>query len=100
MNPDRTWRVISVDLEGVLNGSWLISPWRTRISSPSRPVRTRSNERTITIMGEVQVPGPYEYAENETIEDLIIQAGGLTDAASTARVDVSRRIVIRRRIDL
>ena len=53
----------------------------------------KSNARTVTIIGEVMVPGPYEYAENETIEDLIIQAGGLTDAASTARVDVSRRII-------
>ena len=38
------------------------------------------------------MPGVYEYAEDETIEDFILQAGGLTDAASTARVDVSRRI--------
>jgi protein involved in polysaccharide export with SLBB domain len=38
------------------------------------------------------MPGIYEYAEDETVEDFILQAGGLTDAASTARVDVSRRI--------
>ena len=50
------------------------------------------NQRTLTIHGEVQMPGIYEFAENETIEDFILQAGGLTDAASTARVNVSRRI--------
>ena len=34
----------------------------------------------------------YPYADNMTLEDLIIQAGGLREAASVVRVDVSRRI--------
>ena len=46
----------------------------------------------MTINGEVIFPGTYEYADNTPIEDLIIQAGGLKDGASLARVDVSRRI--------
>ena len=37
-------------------------------------------------------PGQYEYADNTTIEDLIVQAGGLRDGANLSRVDVSRRI--------
>ena len=49
-------------------------------------------ERTLTITGEVMTPGTYEYADNTTIEDLIVQAGGLRDGASLARVDISRRI--------
>ena len=49
-------------------------------------------DQTITIHGEVNYPGIYKFASNETVEDLVLQAGGLTDAASTARVDVSRRI--------
>jgi protein involved in polysaccharide export with SLBB domain len=50
-------------------------------------------QRTLTIHGEVMSPGTYQYADNTTLEDLILQAGGLTDAASLAKVDVSRRIV-------
>ena len=49
-------------------------------------------EQTLTIAGEVLYPGTYHYAENTTIGDLILQAGGLTDAASLAKVDVFRRI--------
>lgn len=49
-------------------------------------------QRTLTITGEVMSPGSYQFADNTTLEDLIIEAGGLTDAASVARVDVSRRI--------
>ena len=93
MKPDRTWRVISVDLEGILNGTTADIPLENEDILTIAIRQDKSNERIVTIIGEVKVPGTYDYAENETIEDLIIQAGGLTDAASTARVDVSRRII-------
>ena len=93
MKPDRTWRVISVNLEGVLNGTVADIPLENEDVLTIAVRQDKSNERIVTIMGEVKVPGTYDFAENETIEDLIIQAGGLTDAASTARVDVSRRII-------
>lgn len=47
----------------------------------------------ITISGPVANPGSYPYARRMTIEDLILQAGGLRQGASKARVDVARRIV-------
>ncbi len=50
-------------------------------------------ERTLTIRGEVQYPGVYQYADNETLEDFVLQAGGLTDKASTVNVMVSRRVM-------
>ena len=92
MKPDRIRKVLSVDVEGIMAGSV------ADISLENEdilfiPFRSETlNERVITIHGEVQMPGVYEYAEDETVEDFILQAGGLTDAASTARVDVSRRI--------
>ena len=46
----------------------------------------------LTIAGLVSRPGSYPYAANTTLEDLILQAGGLLEGASTARVDVARRI--------
>lgn len=57
------------------------------------PSRKDLNETlSLTIEGEVQYPGTYEYAENLTIEDFILKAGGLTDKSSIAKVDVSRRL--------
>ncbi len=47
----------------------------------------------LTINGQVTNPGDYPYAKGTTIEDLIVMAGGLLQGASTARVDVSRRII-------
>ena len=46
----------------------------------------------MTITGEVAQPGEFPYADNMTLEDLVIQAGGLLESASLVRVDVSRRI--------
>lgn len=46
----------------------------------------------IQIRGEVKNPKEYNFVENMTIEDAIIQAGGLLESASEVRVDVSRRI--------
>lgn len=47
----------------------------------------------ITISGQVARPDMYPFANNMTLEDLILQAGGLLEGASTARVDIARRIV-------
>lgn len=47
----------------------------------------------VTINGQVTDPGDYPYAKGMTVEDLIVMAGGLRQGASTARVDVSRRIM-------
>ena len=57
-------------------------------------------QQTLTIHGEVLYPGTYAFADNTTVEDLIIQAGGLTDAASVMKVDVSRRISDRQAISV
>ena len=92
MKPDRIRKVLSVDAEGIMSGTVADFPLENEdiLFIPFRGETL--NQRTLTIHGEVQLPGVYEYAENETIEDFILQAGGLTDAASTARVNVSRRI--------
>lgn len=92
MKADRVRKVLSVDVDGIMAGTVPDLPLENE-DILFIPFRSETlNWRTLTIRGEVQMPGTYEYAEDETIEDFILQAGGLTDAASTARVDVSRRI--------
>lgn len=46
----------------------------------------------ITVLGEVAKPGTFVYAENTTLEDAIMLAGGLLESASTVKIEVSRRI--------
>ncbi|HEY9550797.1 MAG TPA: SLBB domain-containing protein [Prevotella sp.] len=93
MKSDRTLEVIPVDIAGIMNGSVADIPLK---ENDVLFVPTKSEtmtQRTITIHGEVQYPGIYKYADNETIEDFILQAGGLTDKASTVKVDVARRMI-------
>ena len=93
LKPDRTMEVISVDVAGIMSEAIPDVPLKNEdvlfIPTNSEMVK----ERTLTITGMVMSPGTYEYADNTTIEDLIIMAGGLRDQASLARVDVSRRIL-------
>ena len=92
MEPDRTLEVIQVDVEGIMSGRVADIPLKNEdvLYIPSK--KDLLEQQTFTIHGEVMYPGTYSYADNTTIEDLIIQAGGLTDAASVMKVDVSRRI--------
>ena len=93
MKADRTRRVISLDIQGILNGTVADVPLENEDVLTIASKQEKTNERTVTIFGEVMFPATYEYADDESIEDLIIQAGGLTDAASTVKVDVSRRMI-------
>lgn len=92
MKPNRTQTVISVDLDGIMKGTVADISLQNEDILFIPTLAEHQNLRTLTIDGEVIFPGTYEYADNMTIEDLILQAGGLTDAASTLKVDVSRRL--------
>lgn len=89
---DLTLEVVSVDVKGILNGTKedIALQKGDVLYIPS--IHDLQDLGTITIFGEVARPGDFPFAENTTIEDIIIQAGGLKESASTVRVDVSRRI--------
>lgn len=92
MKADRTLRVIPVDIQGIMDGRVADIPLKENdvLFIPTK--QTAMNEQTISIQGEVVYPGIYKFADNETLEDFVLQAGGLTDKASTVKVDVARRV--------
>ncbi len=93
MKADRTLEVIPVDVDGILSGKVADMPLQPNdvLFIPTK--QEMMEEQTITIHGEVNYPGIYKYASNETLEDFVLQAGGLKNSASTVKVDVARRIV-------
>ena len=95
MKPNRTQEVVSIDLKGIVEGTAADIPLENEDILFIPTLAEHQNLRTLTINGEVIFPGTYEYAEKMTIEDLILQAGGLTDNASTVKVDVARRMIDR-----
>ena len=92
MKPDRTLEMLSVDIRGILEGTTPDVPLRNEDVLYIASREEKNLKQTVTISGEVLYPGVYRYAENESVEDLIIQADGPTDAASLVKVDVARRI--------
>lgn len=93
MKPNRTQEVITIDLKGIVEGTAADVPLENEDILFIPTLAEHQNLRTLSIDGEVIFPGTYEYAEKMTVEDLILQAGGLTDNASTVKVDVARRMV-------
>jgi protein involved in polysaccharide export with SLBB domain len=89
---DFTLEVVSVDIMRLINGEVADIPLKKNdvLYVPSK--LDMIGEQTIKIGGEVNFPGIYVYADNTTLEDIVLQAGGLTNAASMVKVDVYRRI--------
>ncbi len=89
---DLTLEMVGVNLKDLLEGIVADIPLKNNdlLFIPSR--MEMLGERKLTVHGEVFYPGVYPFAENTTIQDLILQSGGITEAASLARVDVFRRV--------
>jgi protein involved in polysaccharide export with SLBB domain len=92
LKADRTLEIIPVNVKGVMEGTVADVPLQNEdvVFIPTQEELRK--ERTFTITGAVMNPGTFEYADNTTIEDLIVQAGGLKDEASLMRVEVTRVI--------
>ena len=85
--------VMALDLKDILAGSAPDVKLKRNDMLVVSSINELEEKGDLYIVGQVARPGTYVYAENTTLEDLIFQAGGLLEGASTARVDISRRIV-------
>lgn len=89
---DLTLEIIPIDIKAVLNGTAEDIKLQKNDVLYIPSVHDLKDLGYITVGGEVAKPGQFVYAENTTLEDIIMQAGGLLESASTVRIDVSRRI--------
>lgn len=89
---DLSHEMIAIDLNGLLNGTVADIPLQKEDHLYIPSINDLKEEETVSIHGEVLNSGTFLYSASMSIEDLIIQAGGLSEAASTTRVSVTRRI--------
>lgn len=89
---DLTHEVIAIDLEALMGGSIPDIPLQREDVLVIPSIHELEAKGAFTVSGEVSRPGIYPYAENTTLEDLLVQAGGLLESASVVKVDVSRRL--------
>ncbi|KYG78183.1 hypothetical protein AWW68_05295 [Roseivirga spongicola] len=91
MNEDFSQDVIPIDLGQLMNGTiedvLLVREDIVSISS----IYSLREEYIVQISGEVLEGGVYPFFRRMTVQDLIILAGGLTEGASGAMVEISRR---------
>ncbi len=91
-NPNNTMENLAINLEELMSGKAADVALRKNDVLLVPSLFDVQEVQTVTIFGEVAFPGTYEYVENMSVEDFIVNAGGLTEAASTAKVDVARRV--------
>ena len=92
-NDDKTLEVIALNVKAILDGT---EPDVTLQKNDVLFIPSKydlESKGTLEIRGEVYNPNIFPFAANTKLEDLIIMAGGLTESASTVRVDVTRRII-------
>lgn len=90
--PDWTMEAKAIDLAGLMAGRVADVPLRANDLLVVASVKEMQEEYSVTIFGSVARPDTYPYADNMTIEDLVVASGGLLESASTANVTVTRRI--------
>ena len=91
---DRSLELVAVPIKGIMEGTAadiLLKRNDILIISNINEIELKGD---FTITGYVVNPGKYQFAEHTTVEDLILLAGGLSEGASSAKVDVARRINI------
>lgn len=89
---DRRLEVLAIDIAGIMDGTAPDVELRKEDILFIPSLYDMRGEETLKISGEVNFPGVYEYADNTTLEDFVLQAGGLTRVASKVKVDVYRMI--------
>ena len=93
MREDRTLNSMTINLKGILDGSApdvVLQNEDELIISSTEEI---TSKQSLTIYGDVVMPGVYKYSDGETLEDLITEAGGLLESASLLNVEVARRIM-------
>ena len=92
LKADNQTQLISFDVAAIISGKTSdIQLQREDLISISS-IFDLKEEFKVSIDGEVREPGEFDYAQNMTIEELIIQAGGFSESASPQRIEISRRV--------
>jgi protein involved in polysaccharide export with SLBB domain len=92
LKSDNQTELISVDLAGILSGSVKDIPLLREDVISVSSIFDLKEEYKVSINGEVREPGAFDFAEKMTLEELVLQAGGFTEAATSQRVEISRRV--------
>jgi len=89
LNSDRTPVQVSFDIDSVLNNMSVV-PLKKNDSVTLYSIFDLRNENEITIDGFIKRPGTYKWAENISLKDIILSAGGLTLPGDISKIEIAR----------
>lgn len=89
---DLSPEIMPIDLNGIMSGSIADVPLRRNDVLFIPSIQGLKEQATLSISGEVSHPGSFPFADNMTVKDLIIKAGGLLESASLTKISVARRL--------
>lgn len=92
LKDDLQTELISFDMSKILSDQAADIPLKREDVVVISSIFDLKEEYNVRVEGEVQQPGKLDYAEGMTLEDAILQAGGLKESATTQRIEVSRRV--------
>lgn len=91
---DHSLEVIALNLTDIMSGKVADVPLQNEDVLFIPSTEEQNKNLTLQIFGEVYYPGQYQFAEGMTVEDFILQAGGLKESASKKKVTISRRVAL------
>ncbi|WP_333575917.1 SLBB domain-containing protein [Sphingobacterium sp.] len=92
LKADNTSELISFNVRDILASTAADIPLRREDKIEISSIFDLRDEYKFTVQGEVRFPGDFPFASNATLGDIIQKAGGLTEGAKNARVEIARRI--------
>lgn len=88
MRKDRTLETVPVDLQAILDGSAPDVTLQNEDVLIVPSLQSANESKTMTIYGEVMEEGVYAFAHNTTVQDFVLQAGGLTEKAMNGNLNI------------
>lgn len=92
---DNSLQLINFNVREVLAGTVADIPLRREDKITISSIFDLRDEYKLTVQGQVRITGDFPFATKATLADVIQQAGGLTEDAKNARVEIARRIINR-----
>ncbi len=92
LKADNTSELINFNVRDVLAGTAADIPLKREDKIEISSIFDLRDEYKFTVQGEVRFPGDFPFASNAMLGDLIQKAGGLTEGAKNARIEIARRI--------
>lgn len=90
-NRNGTALQVSFDIDSVMNNLTII-PLQKNDSITIYSIFDIDNEIAVTVDGNIRRPGKYKWVQNLTLNDVLLNAGGLTESGDNKTIEIARRI--------